>query len=314
MKIKLFDRILSALLALILLCGAAGIVAQLFFNVPIVEKVNSVFQNPDSLLKKAILIAAFVILFILALYCLSVLFRHKKKNSRFLTQTTEGGELDISLEALNNLVGKCIEQHPEVTTEKIILDNEKNCLSVKIIGNVAGGISIPLTVSQLQKQIKQYVTACSGVEVKEVRVIVRSSGEDAKDAPFAIEAPAMVPRLKASENENTETNEPVADSSEKPVTAPPAAMNVKDVNQSGPAYPPVENDDEPDNDDRPLHQRIFSQPEEMCFVPGPEAMKETAPHEEISSETESVVDDASAEEKQISSENSETETSEENIN
>lgn len=290
MKIKLLDRIISAVLALILLCCAAGIIAQMFFGIPVADKVSAIIKNPDSILKKAVLIGSFVILLLLAVYCFSVLFRHKKKNTRFLSQTTEGGELDISLEALSNLVNKCIEQHPEVQPEKIILDNEKNSLSVRIIGNVAGGISIPLTVSQLQKQIKQYVTACSGVEVKEVKVTVRSSGEDAKDAPFAIEAPAMVPRLKASADESGEMSEkkteniPAPDTHEKPV------QTVQTPENTAPIFPKSpENDDDFSDDGRPLHQRIFSQPEELCYVPGPETAFADS-EQDLSENTESDTD------------------------
>ena len=46
----------------------------------------------------------------------------------------------------------------------------------------------------MQKQIKQYVTACSGVEIKGVRLLIESSGEDATDAPFLIEPPIRLPK------------------------------------------------------------------------------------------------------------------------
>ena len=278
MKIRLSDRIIAALLALLLLCGGAAIVAQIFFGLPVTEYVSNVFRSPDTVTHKIILIGSFAVVLLLAGYCLSVLFRHKGGNKKFLTQNTEGGVLDISLEALGSLVSRCIEQHPEIMAEKVLLQNEKNSLSVRIIGSIAGGISIPLTVSQLQKQIKQYVTACSGVEVKDVTVTVRTSGEDAKDAPFAIEAPAAVPRLKAASDESGETAEKEIGKSDEPVyeeasdTAPNPAREEKRSGIFGSLDIP---DDIPDDDGRPLHQRIFSQPEELCYVPVPDRNDET---------------------------------------
>lgn len=295
-KIKLSDRIISALLAIILLCCAAAIVAQLFFGVQVVEKVGNIFKTPDQLLHKIILIGTFVIILLFAVYCLSVLFRHRKPKSRFLSQTTDGGELDISLEALNNLVTRCIDQHPEITAEKVILQNEKNSLSVRIIGKVAGGISIPLTVSQLQKQIKQYVTACSGVEVREVKVTVRTSGEDAKDAPFAIEAPAAVPKLKASREEEIRS---AGTEEETPVIVPEAVrINVTEETENPPAELPPTPEDDTVNDDRPLHQRIFSQPEELCFVPGPDENTQDKSETGETEEKQSFYDEPVEEEKE----------------
>jgi hypothetical protein len=72
---------------------------------------------------------------------------------------------------------------------------------------VAGGVSIPLTVDALQQQIKQYVTACSGVEVKDIRVQIESSGEDAKESLYAIEAPTAK-ALPASQVKEEKAEEP----------------------------------------------------------------------------------------------------------
>ena len=293
MKIRLTDRIICGLLALILLCCAAAIVAQTFFGLPVAEKISNIFMTPETTLHKILLVSAFVLILLFSVYCFTVLFRHKSKNRKFLSQTTEGGELDISLEALNSLISKCLEQHPELNAEKVILDNEKNSLFVRIIGEIAGGISIPLTVSQLQKQIKQYVTACSGIEVREVKVTVRSSGEEAKDAPFAIEAPSAIPRLKAaSENEpDTEENFQVKDVESVSFFSPLTAQEPEPEKRSHIFDTACDrfDDQNQDDDDRPLHQRIFSQPEELCFVPGPENRnKEETISEDVDNASETV--------------------------
>lgn len=280
MKIKIKDRILAALLAILLLAGAAAIVAQTFFAVPITDTVKKLTAKNETFATKILPGVIAAVLLLLAVCCLTVLFRHKKKKDRFIRQVTEGGELQIGLDALSNLVNRCLEQHPEITPEKVSLDNERNSLTVNIAGNVSGGISIPLTVSQLQKQIKQYVTACSGVEVKNVRVTIRNTGADAKDAPFAIESPALVPRLKSG------TDEEAPASTEETQTVPSqeaaSTDNTEAVKQKNTPNLEMEKPYVPENespamdeteDDRPLHQRLFSQPEEPCIVPCPPVMK-----------------------------------------
>lgn len=296
MKIKIKDRILAALLAILLLAGAAAIVAQTFFAVPITDAVKKLTEKNETFATKILPGTIAAILLLLAVCCMTVLFRHKKKNDRFIRQVTEGGELHIGLDALSNLVNRCLEQHPEITSEKLSLDNDRNSLTVNIAGNVSGGISIPLTVSQLQKQIKQYVTACSGVEVKNVRVTIRNTGADAKDAPFAIESPAVVPRLKSGGDEET----PVTSDEAQTVPAPETTstdstettklMNTQNRETEKP-YVPVSEASMMDEteDDRPLHQRLFRQPEEPCIVPCPPVMKE---NEQV--ETDATEDNCSA--------------------
>lgn len=300
MKIKIKDRILAALLAILLLAGAAAIVAQTFFAVPVTETVKKLTEKNETLATKILPGVAAAVLVLLAVCCLTVLFRHRKKKDRFIRQVTEGGELQIGLDALGNLVDRCLEQHPEIAPEKVTLENDRNSLSVNIAGNVSGGISIPLTVSQLQKQIKQYVTACSGVEVKNVRVTIRNTGEDAKDAPFAIESPVAVPRLKSGAEEEENASVEAAQSAQTqeapavnaPETTAPETSAIFGGSSFGPVSEPAGMDEA--DDDRPLHQRLFSQPEEPCIVPCPPEMTTPTQTEEaeIYSEEETEPDTA----------------------
>lgn len=271
MKLRIADRILVAIAGLILIACCAGIVAQMFFETDLVALAGKVFSKntPEF---RVCLIALAAILFLLGLYCILVLFRHRRRRDKFILQKTDNGELAISLKALENLVAKCLEQHDELTVQSQHLENQRDGLLIRIRGTVAGGISIPLTVETLQKQIKQYVTACSGVEVKGIQVRIEDSGEDAKDAPFAIEAPAAMPLLRSAEKQpdtdrpqQEEEPEPKAAFTADPVTVP---ADVKDYSIPIP--------DEDDTDDRPLHQRLFSPKAEPCIVPEPPKPEETA--------------------------------------
>lgn len=278
MKLRILDRIITALAGLVLIVSAAALAAQLFFGKDVVGYAKRLLEN-DSM--RLLLIAGGVILCLLGLYCVMILFRHRGRNDKFISQKTDAGELSISLKALESMVTKCLEQHHEITAQGIHLENQKGSLLIRIKGTVAGGVSIPLTVDTLQQQIKQYVTACSGVEVKEIKVQIDSSGEDAKDAPFAISAPASPALLKAAaektektektEKQNHAADSPEASSENPPAVSlePPVMPDRAEVNSAAAAAAALLEEVPPEDDDRPVHQRLFSTVEEPCVMPMP---------------------------------------------
>ena len=283
MKIRILDRILVALAGLLMLAGAAALAAQLFFGKNVAGKAAQLLSDPGL---RVYLIIGGVLICALGIYCLLLLFRHKGKNGKFIMQRTESGELAISLKALESMVMKCLEQHKELNAQSVHLENQKGSLVVRIRGNVAGGISIPLTVDTLQQQIRQYVTACSGVEVKDIRVEIEASGPEAKDAPFAIEAPAAKALLKAAgengaapqEAETAETPkaaaaEPAAET--EPAAPAKEAPRIEDELAAAAAAAALVKDQTPEEeDDRPIHQRLFSNVEEPCVMPMPPVKRE----------------------------------------
>ena len=70
-----------------------------------------------------------------------------------------------------------------------------------------GGVNIPLTVNALQKQIKQYITSCSGVDVHKVRVMVETDARAASDTDAQPVADAPIPTAAA----------PLAEGIEEPI-------------------------------------------------------------------------------------------------
>ena len=280
MKIRILDRILVALAGLLMLAAGAALAAQLFFRQDVAGWINGLLSDEKL---RVFLIIGGAVLCLLGVYCLLMLFRHRGKNGKFITQKTESGELSISLKALETMVLKCLEPHKEITPQGVQLENQKGGLLIRIRGTVAGGVSIPLTVDTLQQQIKQYVTACSGVEVKEIRVQIESSGEDAKDAPFAIAAPAAPALLKgaaeaAAEGENLPGDAAPADNAklETEPAAPEAEKTPAEDSAAAAAAAAAALMDEvpPEEDDRPVHQRLFSTMEEPCVMPMPPTAKE----------------------------------------
>lgn len=301
MKIRILDRILVALAGLLMIAGVAALAAQLFFGKNVAGRVTT-WLNNDSL--RVYIIIAGILICLLGVYCVLLLFRHRGRDGKFVMQRTENGELAISLKALETMVQKCLEQHKEVNAQAVSLDNQKGSLLIRIRGTVAGGISIPLTVETLQQQIKQYVTACSGVEVKDIRVEIESSGPDAKDAPFKIEAPAARGLLKGTGEEPLPTTEAVKPEEKVKTAAPDEKKETTEAETPAAEKPQAEdelsaaaaaaallmNQAPEEDDDRPMHQRLFSTVEEPCVMPMPptdldEASKEEKEQEEEKSST-----------------------------
>ena len=290
MKIRILDRILVALAGLLMLASGVALAAQLFFGKDVAGKVTS-WLTDEGL--RAYIIIGGVLVFLLGMYCVLLLFRHKGRNGKFVMQRTESGELAISLKALESMVQKCLEQHKEVNAQAVRLENQKGSLLILIRGTVAGGISIPLTVDTMQQQIRQYVTACSGVEVKDIRVEIESSGPDAKDAPFSIEAPAAKGLLKGESEiptvheeqkpeDNTETvHVPEQTETDATLTSAPGNKQSEDELSAAAAAAALVKDKAPaEEDDRPMHQRLFSTMEEPCVMPMPPMNTEEANREE----------------------------------
>ena len=193
MKHPVWDRILLLLCALCALCGAAAIIA-LLTGVIGVEGITAFITEHavwlEDMKGKLVLIAAAAVLAVLGLMLLSAIFPAKKKrSSTFAIQRNENGMVRISLKALETLVQKCLNQHAElkVVTSSLFSDEESVRVDVHI--NMQTDISMPLAISALQKQIKKYLEACSGVVIQEVRIFVDGTmpaAADAADSPYAL--------------------------------------------------------------------------------------------------------------------------------
>ena len=289
MKIRILDRILVALAGLLVLAGCAALAAQLFFGKDVVGKAGEILQDNGL---RVWLVLALAVLVLLGVYCFLILFRHRSRKDKFVMQKTENGELAISLKAMESMVQKCLDPHKEMDVQSVRLENQKGGLLIRIRGTVAGGVSIPLTVDALQQQIKQYVTACSGVEVKDIKVRIESSGEDARESLYAIEAPTAraLPGSAGAVKEEKPAEapaEPAEELKEEDLPVPEVTVSAEEKEEddspvievpaaAAAAAELLKNEAPPEDDDRPMHQRLFSSPEEPCVMPMPPEAEEPA--------------------------------------
>ncbi len=175
MKFRVWDRLILFLGAVITVAAGIGLfVAGLRTQGAEVENA-SVFTQ-------VMRIVFGVLLIVFGGYLIVLPRRYAITRRDFVVQRTDTGELRIAVKAIENLVKKCVNLHEEIQLISISVLNARDGVVVELNISLANNISIPLAVASLQKQIKQYLVASSGIEVKEVRVSVEST----KDEPMIV--------------------------------------------------------------------------------------------------------------------------------
>jgi uncharacterized alkaline shock family protein YloU len=280
MKMKLWDRLSLCFGAVLTLASAVLLFLQ-------------ALKDNNNLLY--IVIA--VLLAIFGVYVALLFRRCFVRRNEFVIQRTENGELRIAVKAIENQVQKCIDLHEEIQVNTLNILTTREGVVVDLEVTLANNISIPLAVASLQKQIKQYLVASSGIEVKEVRVSVESTqNADLSDAP-AMEAeqpareekapmhqrlfgrpeePAIVP--EPPKEENAEGEEPAAKAEE--TKDPAVSAWLKPAEEA-------ESKGEPAEDAAADAPEIIQEPELVNTPPAEEAQEdqsEPLPESEITPE------------------------------
>ena len=212
MKHPIRDRFLILLCAASLLCGAAGAAALVLGRISVEPAIMILGRVANMSLKtKGVLIAAAVVAVLFALLLIGITLPSKKKrSSSFAYQQNENGMVRISLKALEALVHRCLNQHSELKVVTCSLFSDEESVRVDVHITLQSDISMPLAVSALQKQIKRYLEACTGVCVEEVRVFVDGTlnpGKNAEKSPYAIPAELLGGELTDGEEEACEEAE-----------------------------------------------------------------------------------------------------------
>lgn len=177
MKMTVWDRILSAISGALI--TAAGLclldigLGTSLLGVPWVSSFAVWWQ-------RAVVIVVALLLIALGVHGIVLLFRRRHEKG-FIIQHSEYGDMSISMDALESMVHKCVDSHQELKVNATRIQHAHEGIVVDIKITLLSGVNIPLTVNALQKQIKQYITSCSGVDVHKVRVMVETDGHAAFD-------------------------------------------------------------------------------------------------------------------------------------
>ncbi len=303
MNKKIWVRILTALSGVLLVCAAMMALAETFFHAPVTGAVSRLLnaRTPGAVLLTLLLALAVGAMGVACV--LSLIPPRKNKTRGFVMQKGENGAIGVSVRSIEGLVQTCVQQYNVVSRAEVSVLEKRDGIVILLNIEETAGVNIPLSVGALQKQIRQYVNACTGVEVQEVRVLVENTENGVEDTPYAVQGPAMLTTAVTAaelyhEEAPAEQEEPVA-----PVTEVPAeeAEQIPEIIDEVPAVdeaatPAFEEEpaqveeivEEPvpvqaavpvmipelpeiieEEDDRPLHQRLFGAEEQPVFVPAP---------------------------------------------
>ena len=106
----------------------------------------------------------------------------KSASTQVIIGRTEGGQINISLDAVDNVVHKAALTINEVREVKSRLKAAKNGVSIKLQIALPHDISVPETSTAVQTAVKEQVQAVTGLTVAEVAVlVVNVEGKAAKE-------------------------------------------------------------------------------------------------------------------------------------
>lgn len=266
MKKKAFLRGMAWLGGWVLLAMAALTVVLSLFHL-------HVFKKP--LLAAAI--GAAVLLMVSTGLCVLWAAKTLKLRQRgsFVLQKGENGTIGVSLHAIEKQVYACVGKHDLIQKADVAIEEGRAGLIIHLQVEQASGVNIPLSVGLLQRQVRQYVTSCSGVDVEEVRVMVETGTEKMVDSPYAVQDVVMAEAQRDLASKPAAAHvaeEEPAEETEEEIAVPAPQVMLPPL----PAMPEYE-----EEDDRPLHQRLFGAEEEPVFVPAPPVMAEEEVQQEM---------------------------------
>jgi len=268
-KLRVKDRILSALMGVLCILAAALIVLHVagWLTLQQIRDVAaSLTVGWQPWMYWAAFAVAMLLLVLLGMHGVGMLFR-RRKDKGFVVQHTEYGDMNISIKALENMVKKCVDAHSELTANSTKIYLVRGGVSMDMKITLASGVNIPLTVNALQKQIKQYITSCSGVDVHEVRVKVETDTVKLLPPPSApVVEPAPVEEIKRVESPAEKQYQH---------TEEPAHYEEKPVQEDTPVAEPVTE----------IPAEVVEEPAEEAEAPAEEPVKEEKAAEEQPEET-----------------------------
>lgn len=271
MKLRIVDRIIAAVAGLMLAALSLIPLVDFLTNARIFARLAEI-SEVKSASHIILMVGGGIVVLLMGILCLRLALRRGKRKD-FVVQSTDVGELSISIKAIDNLVQKCVEKHDELHVSSTTLENTRDGLVIGMRVGLANGVNIPLAVNALQKQIKQYVTACSGVDVHEVKVQVDTTAAKGKPSVYAV--PDMLENVTLPREENL-------------VTVVETQVQAEEIAEV--------------KEEKCLHQRLFGEEEQPAIVPMP-PVEEVADTEEAANEQEAPAEEtAEAQEEEAAAE------------
>ena len=244
MKMKIWDRLLLALYAILGLCGLAAVGGAIFapeMTARVADKLRSAWD--DRLIRIAICAVALVIL-VWTIRVFLLAFKHEPRHDRgsVAVQNTENGSVRVSVQAMDALVRQAIGSSEGVVDIKSRIINHEDSISVKIEMTLSGDAHIPNVTMLLQRNIKSFIEEFSGIAVRDVSVLVTSI--------VPVEGPVAIAEKAQSVQDNgpeivVEPESATAHAEEAAQEAAPEAEARVSEMEDAPSFEPAAEEDAP---------------------------------------------------------------------
>nr|WP_282706866.1 alkaline shock response membrane anchor protein AmaP [Natroniella acetigena] len=119
-----------------------------------------------------------LIFFLMSVRILQLLFRRKKSKSA-VVGNSKSGTIMISLEAINSLVKKLVEQEDKVVESNSKIKIKDNGVHIYLKLVALAETNVPNLTQKLQEVIKEQVTQSTGVKVGQVEILIRELQSEA---------------------------------------------------------------------------------------------------------------------------------------
>ena len=162
------DRLIKALVAVVLLAGGGGLFAfvlgwqgkQLF---------GWLTGLRYSALDGSVLAAVFVLA---ALYLLATLIKERQDEGSII-QETDLGQVEVSLKAIVTLVKRAARDLSGVRELSPVVRVDPKGLDIQVTAQVDAGLNIPALATEIQQKIQNYLLETVGYPVHRVKVDIK---------------------------------------------------------------------------------------------------------------------------------------------
>ena len=175
MKIRIIDRILLALYALLGLLALAGGCFAAIDHARALNLLQRVYANVhDALWLQIVGVVVALLLLLWTIYIFMLSLRHEPKYEKgsVSVQNTENGTVRVSVVAMESLVKQAIGRVDGLVDIKTRIVNHEDSITVRIDMTLSTDVHIPNVTMLLQRSIKSFIEEFSGIAVREVEIMV----------------------------------------------------------------------------------------------------------------------------------------------
>lgn len=163
---KILDRLLLFLYSLSI--GILSVIAILLLS----GAIPDTLEIPDDPAAYITVIAVAVILFLLSIRFFYISLRRDRASLPSVDQRTEYGDIQISIETIENLSLKAAAKVKGIRDLKSRIRVSKAGLEIMIRAVVDGEHSLPLLTTEVQRKVHDFVQETTGIPVADVSVYI----------------------------------------------------------------------------------------------------------------------------------------------